>query len=94
MLKNDFSPVAERSLQSFRDRPAQKHARARRSRSDSPLAFALVALTMAKQMIEITGPLEFLQSRPVVVQPVEQLRVDWMRRLHPALILGLTASEG
>ena len=33
------------------------------------------------------GPLEFVESGPVVVQPVEQLRVDRICRAHPALIL-------
>jgi len=33
--------------------------------------------------------LEFIQSRPVVIEPVEQLRMDRIRRFDPALIFRL-----
>ena len=48
----------------------------------------------AHQSQHATGALEPLERRPVLVQPVEQLRVDRVGRLDPVLVGDLGALAG
>ena len=61
-----------------------------------------VAILAFPQRVDYTGhqsqyttrPLEFVQRGPVVVQPVEQLRMDRVGHLQPAFVIAFTAFRG
>jgi hypothetical protein len=47
-------------------------------------------ITSGHEAQDAAGALEPVERRPVLVEPVEQLRVDRVRQLHPPPVLGLT----
>ena len=59
-------------------------------RQDQRIAVALLPQAMDHRRHEsqhTPGALEFHQRRPVGIQPVEDFRVDWIRRLHAFLVI-------